>query len=199
MVDPVVDMALKPCRECGKQVSTEAVTCPHCGVPQPASVETPVPPDRVQPEVPSRRSAPLDILLWSLIVPVGLMLLGIWATWVRTETGPDHRVSAPRLDSMAAAPADGLRGQSQTESFVTGVLFVALDYFPGSPATFVQQPRTRKFHYREIPTEPSSTEKARTAVTEVLTKLAASDLEGLVDSARQVMSEAASTGRLAGG
>ena len=67
----------------------------------------------------------------------------------------------------------GLRGQLQTESFVTGVLFVALEYFPGSPTVLVQQPGTRKFRYREIPTEPSSSEKARTAVTEVLTKLAA--------------------------
>jgi len=29
-------MALKPCRECGKQVSTEAATCPKCGVSSPA-------------------------------------------------------------------------------------------------------------------------------------------------------------------
>ena len=28
-------MALKPCRECKKKVSTEAVTCPSCGVPNP--------------------------------------------------------------------------------------------------------------------------------------------------------------------
>ena len=28
-------MALKPCRECGKQVSTEATACPNCGVPKP--------------------------------------------------------------------------------------------------------------------------------------------------------------------
>ena len=28
-------MALKPCRECRKKVSTEAVTCPSCGVPNP--------------------------------------------------------------------------------------------------------------------------------------------------------------------
>jgi paraquat-inducible protein B len=83
----------------------------------------------------------------------------------------------------------GLRGQLQTESFLTGVLFVALDYFPRSPATIVQQPRTRKFRYREIPTEASSTEKTRMAVSEVLTKLAASDLVGLVDSARQTVSE----------
>lgn len=28
-------MALKPCRECKKEVSTEAKTCPHCGVSEP--------------------------------------------------------------------------------------------------------------------------------------------------------------------
>ena len=28
-------MALKPCRECKKKVSTEAQTCPNCGVPNP--------------------------------------------------------------------------------------------------------------------------------------------------------------------
>jgi hypothetical protein len=28
-------MALKPCRECKKKVSTEALTCPNCGVPNP--------------------------------------------------------------------------------------------------------------------------------------------------------------------
>ena len=29
-------MALKPCRECGREVSTEAATCPQCGVGHPA-------------------------------------------------------------------------------------------------------------------------------------------------------------------
>lgn len=28
-------MALKPCRECKKKISTEAFTCPNCGAPQP--------------------------------------------------------------------------------------------------------------------------------------------------------------------
>ena len=30
-------MALKPCRECKRKVSTEATTCPRCGVPNPTS------------------------------------------------------------------------------------------------------------------------------------------------------------------
>jgi hypothetical protein len=29
------DMAMLPCRECGRDVSSEAVSCPHCGVPSP--------------------------------------------------------------------------------------------------------------------------------------------------------------------
>ncbi|MBX9612444.1 MAG: zinc ribbon domain-containing protein [Burkholderiales bacterium] len=30
-------MALKPCRECRQEVSTEAKTCPHCGTPNPTT------------------------------------------------------------------------------------------------------------------------------------------------------------------
>jgi len=30
---------LVPCRECGKQISTEALSCPHCGVPSPTESE----------------------------------------------------------------------------------------------------------------------------------------------------------------
>ena len=109
---------------------------------------------------------------------------------------PEKITSLGGSETILNSPAEyrsaieaGLRGQLQTESFVTGVLFVALEYFPGTPATLVQLSGGRKFRYREIPTEPSSTEKARMAVTEVLTKLAASDLEGLVDSARQTISD----------
>jgi len=37
-------MALKPCRECDKEVSSEAKTCPHCGIDNPAaSIATPAP------------------------------------------------------------------------------------------------------------------------------------------------------------
>ena len=112
------------------------------------------------------------------------------------EIDPDKITSLGGSETILNSPAEyrsaieaGLRGQLQTESFVTGVLFVALEYFPGSRAVLVQQPGNRKFRYREIPTEPSSTEKTRMAVTEVLTKLAASDIEGLVDSARQTISD----------
>ena len=32
-------MALKPCRECGQEVSTDAQACPHCGIPHPVKKE----------------------------------------------------------------------------------------------------------------------------------------------------------------
>ena len=34
-------MALKPCRECKKKVSTQAATCPNCGAPKPTLSEIP--------------------------------------------------------------------------------------------------------------------------------------------------------------
>ena len=115
------------------------------------------------------------------------VIIGIDPKKISSLGGSETIVNSPA--EYQSAIDGGLRGQLQTESFVTGLLFVALDYFPGSSATFVQLPRSGKFHYREIPTEASSTEKARMAVSEVLTKLAASDLVGLVDSARQTVSE----------
>lgn len=39
-------MAMAQCRECGKQVSTEATTCPQCGVPRPTESRVTVPPSQ---------------------------------------------------------------------------------------------------------------------------------------------------------
>ncbi len=33
-------MAMKPCKECGREISTEATTCPHCGKKNPTGVRT---------------------------------------------------------------------------------------------------------------------------------------------------------------
>jgi paraquat-inducible protein B len=81
----------------------------------------------------------------------------------------------------------GLRGQLQLESIVTGVLFVALDLFPGSPVRLVQQPGTQKYRYREIPTQPTALAEARDAVTRVLANLAQVDFKGFVDSATRAV------------
>ena len=37
-------MPLAPCRECGREVSSEAAACPHCGVPRPTASRSSPPP-----------------------------------------------------------------------------------------------------------------------------------------------------------
>lgn len=77
--------------------------------------------------------------------------------------------------------SQGLRGQLQMESFVTGLLFVGIDFFPDSKLNLVQQPGIR-YQYPEIPTEPTTLEVAGSKVNEVLAKLEEIDFKGLVES-----------------
>ena len=60
-------MALEPCRECGREVSTEAQTCPHCGVGHPAGVPEP-------PRAPAQGRR----RVWSSLGCLGLLLLLLW-------------------------------------------------------------------------------------------------------------------------
>ena len=80
---------------------------------------------------------------------------------------------------LKAAIDRGLRGQLQTESIVTGVLFVALDLFPDSPAQYVQPPGSR---YQEIPTITTTLQKAQDILGQLLTKLDDVDFKALLTS-----------------
>jgi paraquat-inducible protein B len=80
---------------------------------------------------------------------------------------------------LKAAIDRGLRGQLQTESIVTGVLFVALDLFPESPAQYVQPPGSR---YQEIPTITTTLQKALDILGQLLTKLDDVDFKALLTS-----------------
>jgi phospholipid/cholesterol/gamma-HCH transport system substrate-binding protein len=80
---------------------------------------------------------------------------------------------------LKAAIDRGLRGQLQTESIVTGVLFVALDLVPDSPAKFVQPPGSR---YQEIPTIPTTLQKAQDILGKLLAKLDDVDFKQLLTS-----------------
>lgn len=75
----------------------------------------------------------------------------------------------------------GLRGQLQMESFVTGLLFVGLDFFPDSKLKLVQQPGNR-YRYPEIPTEPTPLQVAGSKVNEILARLDEIDFKGLIES-----------------
>ena len=115
------------------------------------------------------------------------VVIGIDPRKVTSLGGSETVLDSP--EAYRKAIADGLRGQLQMESFVTGLLFVALEYFPGSPARFVQQTGAHYTQYREIPAEPSTTDKARQTLTQVLSRLGEADLNGLVDSTRVTISD----------
>jgi paraquat-inducible protein B len=72
----------------------------------------------------------------------------------------------------------GLRGQLDMESLVTGLLYVALDFFPGSPINLVQKPGG-DYDYAEIPTSPTTLEQAKGALTRVISKLEDIDFKEL--------------------
>jgi hypothetical protein len=61
-------MALIPCPDCGREVSTEARTCPHCGRPIATSVP-PVPP----PPTPSTKKGTPALSV--ILIVIGILLL----------------------------------------------------------------------------------------------------------------------------
>jgi hypothetical protein len=98
-------MALKPCRECGQQVSTEAVSCPHCGAPlRSTAIPTPEP-------VPTKRDN-------GGCVASGFRILGVlWAI-----------VGVISIFNIFKAPDAGVH---PTRSGVAFILAFGIYIFPG--------------------------------------------------------------------
>jgi len=80
-------------------------------------------------------------------------------------------------DELQRAIDQGLRGQLRMESFVTGVLYVALDQYPNNPAQFVLPQGSR---YQEIPTVPTELEQVQDEVRVVFAKLAKIDFDAAI-------------------
>jgi paraquat-inducible protein B len=80
-------------------------------------------------------------------------------------------------DELQRAIDQGLRGQLQMQSFLTGVLYVAVDLYPDTPAQFVLPRGSR---YQEIPTVPSELEQAQDELRKAFTKLAKIDFDAAV-------------------
>jgi ribosomal protein L40E len=93
-------MALKPCRECGQQVSTEAETCPHCGVRSPTV--TPL-----SDSASKKRASPTALLVFLILISIGLWVFGKsegpQETSTATHSGSEDQ-SKP-AESKPASPA----------------------------------------------------------------------------------------------
>ena len=74
----------------------------------------------------------------------------------------------------------GMRAQLNTESLLTGLLYVDLDLFPNQQPDFVLIPG--RGNLREIPTVPTTMEAIQKQAMEAIAKLDKIDLKALVDS-----------------
>lgn len=83
-----------------------------------------------------------------------------------------------RLDEAIKA---GLRARLETQSLVTGVLYVGLDFLPDTPVVLVLPPDGPDL---EIPTVPTTLEQVFGSFQKVMHRLDTVDLEGLIVSAR---------------
>jgi phospholipid/cholesterol/gamma-HCH transport system substrate-binding protein len=75
--------------------------------------------------------------------------------------------------------ARGLRAQLATESLLTGLLYVDLDFHPGTQPTFILPPGSG---YREIPTVPTSLQQLQEAAMRALSRLDNVDFAALINS-----------------
>ncbi|MEO8603061.1 MAG: MlaD family protein [bacterium] len=80
--------------------------------------------------------------------------------------GTEMKLSDPKM--LQAFIAHGLRAQLQSQSLVTGLLFVQLDFFPDSEVRFVNPPGSWP---SELPTISSTLEQAQTAAREIIDEL----------------------------
>jgi paraquat-inducible protein B len=74
----------------------------------------------------------------------------------------------------------GLRAQLNSQSFVTGLLFVQLDFAPDKPSVYVLPPGGD--HLPEIPAIPTTLEQVQSAAEGILHKLEDLHLEKMVNS-----------------
>jgi paraquat-inducible protein B len=93
------------------------------------------------------------------------------------ERGAD--VPLDDLEWVENAIASGFRAQLLTESIVTGRLYVALDFQPGTPAVF----RSREgAPYPEVPTLPTAFEQIQQQVTQLVSELQTLPLDSIGES-----------------
>ena len=114
---------------------------------------------------------------------------------VRIEPGrigvPDSEEAVSEVQDLIekAVKEDGLRASLETGSFLTGELFVALDYHPDAEAAGVSSVNG----YPSIPTVDTGLVKIEQQLSGLLTTLNAAPLEATVDETRKVLKSLRST------
>jgi paraquat-inducible protein B len=90
----------------------------------------------------------------------------------------------PTRENVQLLIDHGLRAQLAMQSFVTGLLYIKMDFFPGTPVNLVNDPSVP---YPEIPTVPTPLEEAQAKAAQFLAKLNEADIAGMVTSLRHAL------------
>ncbi|MCZ6622128.1 MAG: MlaD family protein [Deltaproteobacteria bacterium] len=116
---------------------------------------------------------------WSPRIPV---IIEIDAKKLTSKGSTGLALSDP--EAFDALIEQGLRGQLQTESLVTGLLYIDLDFHPGSSVNLVEASGSG---YKEIPTIPTTFEAVQAEVMKVIGNLKEIKIKELIDSATETI------------
>ncbi len=116
---------------------------------------------------------------WSPRIPV---IIEIDAKKLTSKGSTGLALTDP--EAFDALIEQGLRGQLQTESLVTGVLYINLDFHPGSSVNLVEASGSG---YKEIPTIPTTFEAVQAEVMKVIGNLKEIKIKELIDSATETI------------
>jgi len=105
------------------------------------------------------------------------VIIGIDRSIIMERGATGEALSGAGFDAMISR---GLRAQLNTESLLTGLLYVDLDLHPNSPVNFALMPGSGDLP--EIPTIPTTMEAIQKQATEAIAKLDTIDLKALVTS-----------------
>ncbi|HUE39787.1 MAG TPA: MlaD family protein [Candidatus Binatia bacterium] len=107
------------------------------------------------------------------------VLIDIDKNRLRELGASQELVSAPGMIKKLARE-QGLRAQLQQQSFITGQLFIGLDFVPDSPMELAQA--EEELPYPEIPTLPTKLELAQAKIEAILDRMGKIDWESVGQS-----------------
>jgi paraquat-inducible protein B len=109
---------------------------------------------------------------------------------VYVETDPSKitfegkRLEMQNPENLKRLIQEGLRAQLQSQSLVTGLLFVQIDMFPDTPIAYVMPQPSDPM---EIPTVPSTLEQASSAAREIIDELRSIKVGPMIEQATQAL------------
>jgi paraquat-inducible protein B len=103
------------------------------------------------------------------------------------DLGLDSAFNLESQEVFDAAIVDGMRAKLEMVSFITGQLYVEIDYF-APPGDFDSiRMIQREARYKEVPTVPSTMAEFGSSASSIMAKLASLDIKGLNDSLRSAL------------